>query len=89
MFLLQRVRDEAHRFAIAFHRQTRNKSTLRSALDSIPGIGDTRRKALLRHFGSAKKVAAATLEELVEAPAMTQSSAEAVYRWFHPAGQEG
>jgi len=86
MFLLQRVRDEAHRFAITFHRQTRNKSTLRSALDSIPGIGDTRRKALLRHFGSAKKVAAATLEELLEAPAMSSSAAEAVYRWFHPAG---
>lgn len=88
MFLLQRIRDEAHRFAITFHRKTRNRATLRSALDSIPGIGDTRRKALLRHFGSAKKVAAATLDELVEAPAMSRSAAEAVYRWFHKGGGE-
>lgn len=87
MFLLQRIRDEAHRFAITFHRQTRRRSTLRSALDSIPGIGDTRRKALLRHFGSAKKVALATLDELLEVPAMSRGAAEAVYRWFHRAGE--
>jgi excinuclease ABC subunit C len=87
MFLLQRIRDEAHRFAITFHRQTRRRSTLRSALDSIPGIGDTRRKALLRHFGSAKKVATATLDELLEVPAMSRGSAEAVYGWFHRAGE--
>ena len=52
LFLLQRVRDEAHRFAITYHRQLRTKERLRSALDSIPGIGGTRRKRLLRHFGT-------------------------------------
>ena len=87
LFLLQRIRDESHRFAITFHRQTRKKTTLRSSLDSIPGIGDTRRKALLRHFGSAKKVAMATLDELIAAPSMSKDAAEAVFRWYHRAGE--
>ena len=60
LYLLQRVRDEAHRFAITFHRQRRSKAMTASALDEIPGLGDTRRKALLRHFGSVKKVRAAS-----------------------------
>jgi excinuclease ABC subunit C len=64
LYLLQRVRDEAHRFAITFHRQRRSKAMTASALDSIPGLGETRRKALLRHFGSVKKVRAASAEEL-------------------------
>jgi excinuclease ABC subunit C len=65
LYLLQRVRDEAHRFAITFHRQRRSKAMTASALDGIPGLGETRRKALLRHFGSVKKVRAASVEELV------------------------
>jgi excinuclease ABC subunit C len=64
LYLLQRVRDEAHRFAITFHRQRRSKAMTASALDGIPGLGETRRKALLRHFGSVKKVRAASVEEL-------------------------
>ncbi|GAB3445867.1 excinuclease ABC subunit UvrC [Phycicoccus ginsengisoli] len=64
LYLLQRVRDEAHRFAITFHRQRRSKAMTASALDGIPGLGESRRKALLRHFGSVKKVRAATAEEL-------------------------
>ena len=64
LYLLQRVRDEAHRFAITFHRQRRSKAMTASALDGIPGLGTTRRKALLRHFGSVKKIRAATAEEL-------------------------
>jgi len=64
LYLLQRVRDEAHRFAITFHRQRRSKAMTASALDGIPGLGETRRKALLRHFGSVKKVRAAGVEEL-------------------------
>ncbi|MDU0315834.1 excinuclease ABC subunit UvrC [Phycicoccus sp. M110.8] len=64
LYLLQRVRDEAHRFAITFHRQRRSKAMTASVLDGIPGLGESRRKALLRHFGSVKKVRAATVEEL-------------------------
>jgi len=68
LYLLQRVRDEAHRFAITFHRQRRSKAMTTSALDDIPGLGDARRKALLRHFGSVKKMRAATVEEIREVP---------------------
>lgn len=64
LYLLQRVRDEAHRFAITFHRQRRSKAMTSSALDGIPGLGEAKRKALLRHFGSVKKVRAASAEEL-------------------------
>jgi excinuclease ABC subunit C len=66
LYLLQRVRDEAHRFAITFHRQRRSKAMTTSALDGIPGLGDSRRKALLRHFGSLKRIRSATAEELQE-----------------------
>jgi excinuclease ABC subunit C len=64
LYLLQRVRDEAHRFAITFHRERRSKAMTASALDGIPGLGVTKRKALLRHFGSVKKVRAASIEDL-------------------------
>ncbi|TQJ50961.1 excinuclease ABC subunit UvrC [Phycicoccus sp. SLBN-51] len=64
LYLLQRVRDEAHRFAITFHRQRRSKAMTASALDGIPGLGETKRKALLRHFGSVKKIRAASEEDL-------------------------
>lgn len=64
LYLLQRVRDEAHRFAITFHRQRRSKAMTASALDGIPGLGEAKRKALLRHFGSVKKVRAANVEDL-------------------------
>ncbi len=68
LYLLQRVRDEAHRFAITFHRQRRSKAMTSSALDDIPGLGESRRKALLRHFGSVKKVRAASEEQIREVP---------------------
>jgi excinuclease ABC subunit C len=64
LYLLQRVRDEAHRFAITFHRQRRSKAMTASALDGIPGLGETKQKALLRHFGSVKKIRAASEEDL-------------------------
>ncbi|HEX5523456.1 MAG TPA: excinuclease ABC subunit UvrC [Pedococcus sp.] len=64
LYLLQRVRDEAHRFAIAFHRQRRSKAMTSSALDGIPGLGETKRKALLRHFGSVKRIRAASPVDL-------------------------
>jgi len=78
LYLLQRVRDEAHRFAITYHRQKRSKSMTVSALDGIPGLGETRRKALLRRFGSLKKLRAATIEELVEVPGIGRQTAEAI-----------
>jgi excinuclease ABC subunit C len=78
LYLLQRVRDEAHRFAITFHRQKRSKRMTASGLDNIPGLGETRRKALLRQFGSLKRLAAATPEEIAEVPGIGRRTAEAV-----------
>ncbi|MFP5219664.1 MAG: excinuclease ABC subunit UvrC [Actinomycetes bacterium] len=78
LYLLQRVRDEAHRFAIAYHRQKRSKSMVESALDGVPGLGETRRKALLRHFGSLKRLRAATVEEVMDVPGIGRRTAEAV-----------
>jgi excinuclease ABC subunit C len=78
LYLLQRIRDEAHRFAITFHRQKRSKGMTRSALDGIPGLGESRRKALVRHFGSVKALAAATEEEIAALPGFGPKTAEAV-----------
>ncbi|MGY0005305.1 excinuclease ABC subunit UvrC [Micromonospora sp. I033] len=78
LYLLQRVRDEAHRFAITFHRQRRSKRMTESALDNIPGLGEVRRKALLRHFGSLKRLSAATVEEITEVPGVGKRTAEAI-----------
>ena len=78
LYLLQRVRDEAHRFAIALHRTRRSKSMTTSALDGIPGLGETRRKALLRHFGSIKRLSAATAEEITVVAGIGPRTAEAI-----------
>ena len=78
LYLLQRVRDEAHRFAIAYHRQRRSRSMTASALDDVPGLGETRRKALLRHFGSLKRLRAATESEVAEVPGLGPRTAAAV-----------
>jgi excinuclease ABC subunit C len=78
LYLLQRVRDEAHRFAIAYHRQKRSKAMTTSALDGVPGLGETRRKALLRRFGSLKRLRAAGAEEIMEVPGIGRRTAEAV-----------
>ena len=78
LYLLQRVRDEAHRFAITYHRSKRSKSMLESALDDVPGLGDTRRKAVLKHFGSLKRLRAATVEEVMEVPGLGRRTAEAI-----------
>jgi len=82
LFLLQRVRDEAHRFAITYHRQLRAKERLSSPLDAIPGVGPSRRKALLRHFGSLKRIRAATVEELTQVSGITIIIAEAIRQYF-------
>lgn len=68
LFLLQRIRDEAHRFALAYHRQKRGKSMTVSVLDEVPGLGPARRRSLLKHFGSVRKLRAATVEQLQEVP---------------------
>src|SRR4051794_35119783 len=78
LYLLQRVRDEAHRFAITFHRQRRSKTMTASALDQVAGLGKTRRTALLRHFGSLKRVRAASAEEIAEVPGIGATTARAV-----------
>ncbi len=78
LYLLQRVRDEAHRFAIAYHRSTRSKAMTASELDGVAGLGETRRKAVLRHFGSLKRLRAAGVEEVMEVPGIGRRTAEAV-----------
>jgi excinuclease ABC subunit C len=78
LYLLQRVRDEAHRFAITYHRQKRSTTMLVSLLDDVPGLGETRRKALMKEFGSLKRLRAATVEELVAVPGIGRRTAEAV-----------
>jgi excinuclease ABC subunit C len=75
LFLLQRVRDEAHRFAITYHRKLRSRQTLYSALDRIPGVGAARKRALLRAFGSVKRIEEASLEELLKMPSMNEQLA--------------
>jgi excinuclease ABC subunit C len=80
MFVLQRLRDEAHRFAVTFHRSQRRKRTLSSSLSQIPGIGPARQRALLRHFGSLRKIREATPEELLQVSGMTRTAAEAVHQ---------
>jgi excinuclease ABC subunit C len=78
LYLLQRVRDEAHRFAITYHRQRRSKRMTTSALDAVPGLGEARRKALLAKFGSVKRLAAATPEEIATVPGIGRRTAEAI-----------
>jgi excinuclease ABC subunit C len=68
LYLLQRVRDEAHRFAIAYHRHKRGKAATTSALDDVPGLGPARRKTLLKHFGSVRKLSSASMEEIAAVP---------------------
>jgi excinuclease ABC subunit C len=82
LYLLQRIRDEAHRFAISFHRQKRGKAMTVSALDGVPGLGETKRKALVAHFGSLKKIKAATAVELAQAKGIGPALADAVVRHF-------
>jgi len=78
LFLMQRIRDEAHRFALQYHRRLREKKTLTSTLEEIPGIGPKRRQSLLKHFGSLEGIREATMEELMALPGMTRRVAEQV-----------
>ncbi|WP_299036504.1 excinuclease ABC subunit UvrC [uncultured Pseudokineococcus sp.] len=85
LYLLQRVRDEAHRFAITYHRQRRSSSMTRSALDDVPGLGPARRTALLKRFGSLKRLRDATVEEVCEVPGVGPATARAVLDALAPA----
>jgi excinuclease ABC subunit C len=78
LYLLQRIRDEAHRFAITHHRSRRSKSMVESLLDDVPGLGEVRRKTLLKHFGSLKKLKAASVEEIATAPGIGTRTATAI-----------
>jgi len=86
LFHLQRLRDEAHRFAIGAHRAKRSRAISASPLDEIPGIGPARKRALLLHFGTAGKVRAAALDDLKRAPGVSEAVAQAVYDFYHPGG---
>jgi excinuclease ABC subunit C len=86
LFVLQHIRDEAHRTAVAYHRSLREKRALRSPLDDIAGVGPARKKALLKRFGSLTKVRRATIEELADTPGVGPNLAETVYRALHEPG---
>ncbi|WP_372916485.1 excinuclease ABC subunit UvrC [Sandarakinorhabdus sp.] len=86
LFFLQRLRDEAHRFAIGAHRAKRSKSITQSLLDDVPGIGPARKKALLMHFGTSRSVKGATLQDLENAPGISRLMALAIWQHFHPNG---
>jgi excinuclease ABC subunit C len=86
LFYIQRLRDEAHRFAIGAHRAKRSRAISASPLDEIPGIGPARKRALLLHFGTAGRVRAAALEDLKRAPGVSEAVARAVYDFYHPNG---
>ena len=86
LFYLQRLRDEAHRFAIGAHRTKRSKAITASPLDEVPGIGPARKKALLMHFGTARAVRDASLEDLARAPGVSETVARVVYDFYHGGG---
>ncbi len=84
LYFLQRIRDEAHRFAIGTHRAKRGKQVQRSILDEVPGIGAMRKKALLHHFGAAQSVANAGVKDLEAVDGVSRAMAKKIYDWFHP-----
>lgn len=89
LHFLDRIRDEAHRFALTYHKKLRKKERMRSELSQIRGIGSERQRELLRYFGSLERVKEASLEELVKVPKMNLSVARRVYEFFHPSVSEG
>ena len=89
LFFAQRLRDEAHRFAIGTHRAKRKREFVKSPLDEIPGIGPSRKRALLHAFGTAKEVARAGLADLIKTPGLNAATAKLVYEFFHEGGRVG
>jgi excinuclease ABC subunit C len=86
---LQKLRDEAHRFAVTYHKKLRTRRTLQSVLDQIPGVGPTIRTSLLKSMGSAKKVREASVAELAAVPKVTPKLAQKIHAFFHPANADG
>lgn len=84
LFVLQQIRDEAHRFAITYHRSLRAQKATQSTLDTIEGIGEKRKASLMKHFGSLSKIKAATLEEIAAAPGLNATVARKIHEAFHP-----
>jgi excinuclease ABC subunit C len=89
LFMMARLRDEAHRFAITFHRKLRREGNFQSVLENIAGIGETRKKALLRHFGSLRAIREASVEKLGEVEGFGAKQAQLVFDYLHPAGGAG
>lgn len=83
LHLLQRIRDEAHRFALKFHRKRRSQKVMRTILDEVPGIGPSRKKALLQHFGSLEAMMRASIDDLAKVPHMTRKAAESLWQFLH------
>ena len=83
LYFVQRIRDEAHRFAINTHRSRRNRSTLKSALDQIPGIGAARKRALLNHFGSTRVISSVGVKDLEQVEGVSKKIALLIYGYFH------
>jgi len=84
LHLLMRLRDEAHRAAITYHKSLRHKKIRQSKLDTIPGVGEGRKKALLRHFGSLKHVEAASAKQLQEVDGVSEALAAKIFKGLHP-----
>jgi excinuclease ABC subunit C len=83
LYFLQRLRDEAHRFAIGSHRQKRRRDIREAGLQEIPGIGPTRKRALLRHFGTLKAIERASPDDLAQVPGINAETARRIYDFFH------
>ena len=84
LYFMQRLRDEAHRFAIGTHRAKRSRELVKSPLDEIGGVGPRRKRALLLHFGTVKAIERASLDDLAHTPGVNETTAKAVYGFFHP-----
>ena len=88
LYFIQRLRDEAHRFAIGSHRARRKKEMVKNPLDEVAGIGPTRKRALLQHFGTAKAVSRAGIPDLLSVPGISETVAKQIYAHFHAAMPE-
>ncbi len=89
LYLIKRVRDEAHRFAITYHRELRSKAMTVSVLDDIPGVGPTRRKALVKTLGSVKRMREATVDDIAAVKGISRDLAEEIFAVLHESGTDG
>jgi excinuclease ABC subunit C len=89
LYFIERLRDEAHRFAVGSHRTRRKKDIREAGLQEIPGIGPTRKRALLRHFGTVKAIERASLPDLAQVPGISAETARKIYEFFHESAVDG